>query len=74
MFTRDFYIGDKESEAHVEFTMAVQMTKGQFQQLLEMIGQRGGGDGAGQAAGAAAVVGPMQHCQLGKDKIRRYKR
>ena len=55
--------------------MAMQMTEGQFQQLLAMIGgQRGGGDGAGQAAGAAAVVGPMQHCQLGKDKIRRYKR
>ena len=48
--------------------MAVQMTEGQFQQLLAMIGgQGGGGDGAGQAAGAAAVVGPMQHCQLGKD-------
>ena len=35
---RDFYIGNEESKAHVEFTMAVQMTEGQFQQLLAMIG------------------------------------
>ena len=46
--------------------MAVQMTEAQFQQLLAMIGGQKGGDGAGQAAGAAAVVGPMQHCQLGR--------
>ena len=40
--------------------MALQMTEEQFQKLMALIGGKGSGGGeAGQAAGAAAVVGPM---------------
>ena len=51
--------------------MAVQMTEQQLNQLITAL--TGGGWGT-QAAGAAAVVGPMQPCHLGKNKIKRYKR
>ena len=51
--------------------MAMQMTDLQLHQLITALT---GGGGGGQAAGAVAVVGPMQPCHLGKDKIKRYKR
>ena len=71
-----FYIGDdEEHETHVKFTMAVQITEEQFQKLMALLsGKSSGGGEAGHAAGAASVVRPMQHCLLGKDKIRGYKR
>ena len=50
------------------------MTNQQLQQLIAALQPQPGAGGGVQAAGAAAVVGPMQPCQLGKDKIRRYKR
>ena len=58
--------------------MAVQMTNEQLQQLIAgVMGQAVQGGGAvagGQAAGAAAVVGQMAPCQLGRNKMKRYKR
>ena len=46
------------------------MTQDQFNQLIALIGTAGGG----AAAGAAAVIGQMAPCELGKDKLKRIKR
>ena len=48
----------------------VQMTQEQFNQLIALIGTAGGG----AAAGAAAVIGQMAPCELGKDKLKRIRR
>ena len=52
------------------------MTNDQLTQLIAGItaAAQGGAAPPGQAAGAAVVVGPMQACSLGKDKIQRYKK
>ena len=52
-------------------TMAMQMTDLQLHQLITVLT---GGSGGVQAAGAAAVVGPMHPCHLGNDNIKRYNR
>ena len=49
--------------------MTVAMTDMQLERLLRAV--QGGG---GVAVGAAAVVGPMGPCNLGKDKLKRPKR
>ena len=49
------------------------MTPDQLQMLIAML-QGGSGRGAAGTAGAAAVVGPMVPCVLGKDKLKRPKR
>ena len=51
--------------------MAVAMTDQQLQQLITALTGVGGG---AQVTGAAAVVGQMTPCLLGKDRIKRYKR
>ena len=52
------------------------LTADQFNQLLAalpaMLGA--GGGGANQSQGAASAVGPMGHCNLGVDKVKRFKR
>ena len=48
--------------------MTVEMTDTQLERLIAAVRGRGG------AAGAAAVVGPMGPCDLGKDKLKRPKR
>ena len=53
--------------------MAVVMTPDQLQMLIATL-QGGSGRGAAGTAGAAAVVGPMVPCVLGKDKLKRPKR
>ena len=57
-----------------QFQQLMQQQTQQFQQMIQQQAQGGAGVGGGQVAGAAAVVGPMPPCQLGKDKIRRYKK
>jgi len=52
--------------------MTVQMTNEQFEQLLNRLG--GAGVAAGPPAGAAAVMGQLPACQLGRDKLKRYKK
>ena len=59
--------------------MGVNMTPEQFNQFLETVrGQMqggGAGDAAAMAAGAAAsVVRRLGPCELGRDKLRRYKK
>ena len=50
--------------------MIVEMTNAQFKRLITTL--RGGG--GGRASRAAAVVGPMGPCVLGKDKLKRPKK
>ena len=50
--------------------MAIQMTQEQFNQLIALIGNAGGG----AAAGTAAVIGQMAPCELGKDKLKRIRK
>ena len=50
--------------------MAVQMTQEQLDQLIQAL--RPAGPTAG--AGAAAIVGRLGPCELGRDKLKRYKR
>ena len=57
----------------------VQLSAEQFQQLLAAARAAPGPvepprAGAGMVAGAAALVGEMSRCNLGKDKLKRYKR
>ena len=54
----------------------MQLTNEQFQQLLQAAraGPVAPPEGAGMATGAAALVGEMPRCNLGKDKLKRYKR
>ena len=56
----------------------IQLTQEQFQELLRAAtGQArpvAPPEGAGMVAGAAAVVGEMPTCNLGKDKLKRYKK
>ena len=56
----------------------VQLIDAQFQELLQAaMGQArpvAPPGGAGMVAGAAAVVGEMPPCHLGKDRLRRYKK
>ena len=56
--------------------MTVAMTPDQLQTLIRAIQAGGGGDAAGAAGPmkAAAMVGPMGPCTLGKDKLKRPKR
>ena len=49
---------------------AVQMTNAQLQQLIAALT----GAAEGRAAGAAAVIGQLGPCQLGKDRIKRVKK
>ena len=49
--------------------MTVEMTDAQLERLLMVVRGQGG-----RAAGAAAVVGPIGPCSLGKDKLKRPKR
>ena len=59
-----------------KMTAPVQLTNDQFQQLLQAAMARpvAPPDGAGMVAGAAAIVGEMPPCNLGKDRLRRYKK
>ena len=50
--------------------MAVQMTQQQLEQLIQAL--RPAAPTAG--AGAAAIVGRLGPCELGRDKLKRYKR
>ena len=50
--------------------MTVARTDAQLERLIVAVRGRGGGG----AAGAAAVVGPMGTCDLGKDKLKKPKR
>ena len=58
----------------------IQLTDDQFRQLLQAATARPveppnqGYGGAGMVAGAAALVGEMPRCPLGKDKLKRFKR
>ena len=54
----------------------IQLTNDQFQQLLQaaMAGPVAPPGGAGMVTGAASLVGEMPRCQMGKDKLKRYKR
>ena len=61
--------------------MAINMTEDQLNRLIQAIrpqdqGNVGGGGAAQRqgAAGAAAVVGQMPGCQLGRNKITRFKK
>ena len=58
--------------------MAVQMTNEQLEQLIAALRPQEEAAEArrdhGQSAGAAAVVGPMMPCPLGKDKLKRFKK
>ena len=49
---------------------AIQMTNDQLQQLITALT----GAAGGRAAGAAAVMGQLAPCQLGKDRIKRVKK
>ena len=49
------------------------MTEAQLAQLIAAVRTQEGAGGA-QSAGAAAVVGPMRPCPLGKDKLKRFKK
>ena len=55
---------------HWRTRMAVQMTPEQLEQLIQAL--RPAAPTAG--AGAAAVVGRLGPCELGRDKLKRYKR
>ena len=64
-----------------EGNMAINMTEEQFNRLIKAIRPQeqgeGGGGGTAQrqgSAGAAAVVGQMPGCQLGRNKIMRFKK
>ena len=51
------------------------LLEGQRQQLADILrGAQGGAQTAAMTGAAAAVVGPMAACSLGKDKIKRYKK
>ena len=60
--------------------MGLNMTSQQLRDLIAGVVQglkpgTGGGNGAGRAVGAAAsVVGRLGPCELGRDKIKRYKK
>ena len=62
--------GQGQGEGHGQ-NRVYQMTNEQLMQLLALA--REGSAQQGAAAGAAAVVGPMPPCRLGKDKLRRFK-
>ena len=53
--------------------MAIQMTQDQFDALLARLGPAQGG-GNGMVAGAASVVGQLGPCNLGRNKLKRYKK
>ena len=50
--------------------MTMEMMEAQLDRLIVVV--QGGGEG--RAAGAAALVGPMGPCGLGKNKLKRPKR
>ena len=50
------------------------MTQGQFQQLLAAITAGMATPTAGAGAGAAAVMGRLGPCDLGRDKMKQYKK
>ena len=56
--------------------MTVQMTQAQIQELIAgvLAGEGGGAAGAAGPMAAAAMVGPVGPCILGKDKLKRPKR
>ena len=56
--------------------MAIQMTQLQFDTLLERLAPAPGGGGGGyrMVAGAASVVGQLGPCNLGRNKLKRYKK
>ena len=62
-----------------EGDMAINMTEEQFNRLIQAIrpqeqDERGGAVQRQGTAGAAAVVGQMPGCQLGRNKIKRFKK
>ena len=50
------------------------MTDAQLAQLIAAVRTQGDTGAGAQSAGAAAVVGPMRPCPLGKDKLKRFKK
>ena len=56
--------------------MAVQLTQDQLLTLIRGVleGVGGGAAGAANPTVVAAMVGPMEPCRLGKDKLKRPKR
>ena len=54
--------------------MTIQMTQLQFDTLLERLAPGGGGGGNRMVAGAASVVGQLAPCNLGRNKLKRYKK
>ena len=68
---RDIVMGlHSRTLQHVCFRIAMEMTEAQFERVIAML-QGGAGGGV---AGAAAVVGTMGLCVLGKDKLKRPKK
>ena len=52
--------------------MGVNMTQGQLEQLIAAL--RGPNPAGAAGVGAAAMVGRLGPCELGRDKLKRYKK